>query len=98
MSLHRSKSFSASIVNRRFADESLEKIRKDALETWSKPALEETTYNNFFAEPKIIGKECELKQEPRNRPHPSLVFLTTRLLNMPGYFNSKSKYLIVVDY
>ena len=92
MSLNRSKSMSASITIRRFTDESLEKIKKDAFETWSKPDTAETTYSNFFAEPKIISRESELKQEPRNRPHPSLVFLTTRLLNMPGYFNSKSKY------
>ena len=95
MSLSRSKTFSISLrdLNKGTTiKETLEQIKKDAYNTWNKPDLAETTYSHFFVEPKIMNRESQLKQENRNRPHPPLVFLTTRLRSIPGYFNSKSNF------
>jgi hypothetical protein len=71
----RSKTFtSSSFVRNSKIKEDLEVIKKSAFETWSKPIAAETTYSQYFSEPKYAQRENRIQSllPRRNNPHPPM--------------------------
>ncbi|CAF0750678.1 unnamed protein product [Brachionus calyciflorus] len=68
----------------------LEEIKSRSRDVWSVKDNSLTTYGWYFDDPRIKEKAELRPSSPsrRNNPHPKLVFLSARLKNLPGYFNS----------
>ncbi|ELT90847.1 hypothetical protein CAPTEDRAFT_210963 [Capitella teleta] len=69
----------------------LNAIKSRARDVWLRPDCSYTTYGNHYRN-KIIDVDEPTKARPtsaqrKNKPHPPLVFLSTRLHYVPGYHN-----------
>ncbi|KAK7495285.1 hypothetical protein BaRGS_00013467 [Batillaria attramentaria] len=74
----------------RLEQQQFESIRNNARRLWSYPDRNETSYDNHFAE-RPADELMQLRPTSptrRNKPHPPMVFLTTRLHYIPGYNNA----------
>jgi len=68
-------------------------IKLNAKKIWSQKDKEETTYAHYFKEPEVKEKTPLRPSSPtrRNNPHPSLIFLTTKMNYIHGHYNSQAK-------
>lgn len=76
----------------RLQKDEFEQIKRAACDLWQYPQNNETTYDTFFSERRADDLMVCRPTSPgrRNKPHPTPVFLTTRLHYIPGLHNAET--------